>query len=97
MQAIGGGRYYIHTNITEKVDDEGNAYYEADTVVVSVLTYEAIVEALIRERYSVAAEIALINNFLDTEGQTAESVAEYQAYQDYRHAAKSAAREALGI
>ncbi len=55
--------------------------------------YEARVEALIRERYSVSQEFALINNAMA--GATERHRSEYDAYQEYREQCKRSAREQL--
>lgn len=61
------------------------AYTEAE--------YGARVEELIRERYSVADEFALINNIMA--GVTEKRQSEYAAYQEYREECKRRAKEML--
>ena len=55
--------------------------------------YEAKVEELIRTRYSISQEFALINNVMAN--VTDKRQAEYAAYQDYREQCKRRAREIL--
>lgn len=65
----------------------------ADIPPYSEAEYEAKVESLIRERYSVSQEFALINNVMA--GVTEKRRAEYAAYQDYRAECKRRAKEIL--
>ena len=55
--------------------------------------YEAKVEELIRERYTVSQELALINNVMANVTEKRQS--EYAAYQDYREECKRKAKEIL--
>jgi hypothetical protein len=99
VQAIGEGKFYVHTNIVQKTREAGpdNAeptqYYEADTVTVNELTYDAIIVAMLRQNYTISQEVAFINNYLAS-GMIATSPEgiEYLAYQDCRNVAKEAAR-----
>ena len=65
----------------------------ADIPPYTEAQYGAEVERLISERYSVADEIALINNVMS--GVTQERQTEYAAYQDYRAECKARAKEIL--
>lgn len=56
--------------------------------------YDAKVEELIRMRYSVSQEFALINNIMAN--ATTKRQEEYDAYQEYRELCKRQAREMLG-
>ncbi|MFZ4705420.1 MAG: hypothetical protein ACOYMF_05370 [Bacteroidales bacterium] len=51
--------------------------------------YDVIIAGIIADRYSIADELALINNFLADD-----SVDEYQAYQKWRRVAKHIANSA---
>lgn len=55
--------------------------------------YEAKVEELIRTRYSISQEFALINNVMANVTEKRQN--EYAAYQDYRDQCKRRAREIL--
>lgn len=80
------GQYYrIHFNETIDQTEEGDTLYSYDTAKVSVLaTRSQRIEALMATRYSIAEEIATINN-------KDEHPDEYQAYQDFRDLCKQIA------
>lgn len=92
--AIGGGKFYFHFNIEQKQDEEHGEYYQADTVEVGDISYDTLVEALIRTRYSLSNEIAMINNRI-AEPDNLEKLAEFEAYQAWRLKAKEEALNAL--
>jgi predicted DNA repair protein MutK len=92
--AIGGGKFYLNFNIGQKQDEEHGEYYEADTVEVSDTNYDTLVEALIRTRYSLSNEIAMINNRIAFPADT-DKTAEFEAYQAWRIMAKETAVNAL--
>lgn len=56
--------------------------------------YGPLVTSLIRERYSIDDELALLNNY---NANPTKNHDEYYAYQDYRSACKAKARKTLGI
>lgn len=80
-----GGRYYFNYNITESEDK-----YSSETLEISCKSKPAIVQALIRSRYSYDDEIALINNYNAGIG-----IEEYNLYQDYRTWAKQIANDSI--
>jgi hypothetical protein len=94
IQAIGGGKYYFHFDIEQKQDEEHGEYYEADTVTVADAGYDTLVEAVIRTRYTLSNELAMINNRI-AEPENAEKLAEFEAYQQWRVKAKAEAASAL--
>jgi hypothetical protein len=99
IQSIGDGKYYIHTNIVQKVrEEDGSLYWEADTVLVTDLNYDCIVAAIIGSSYTIDQEIALINNYLASSlnNESPEGI-EYAAYQQCRNDAKEAAMDVLGL
>ena len=57
IQAIGEGKYYVHTNIVEKTREAGpdnpepTQYWEADTIRVEFATLDEVIE--IQKRISV--------------------------------------------
>lgn len=58
--------------------------YEYESVMlIGEPTIEAITSAIINDKYPLAAEIAIINNF-----NIGEKLAEYEAYQHFRRIAK---------
>ncbi len=65
----------------------------ADIPPYTEAEYGARVEELIRERYSVADEFALINNVMA--GVTEKRQSEYAAYQEFREECKRRAKEML--
>jgi len=104
IQAIGEGKYYVHTNIIQKTREAGpdnpepTQYWEADTVLVADLTYDSIVVAIIRTMYTVSQEIGLINNYIvaDMLPSSPEGI-EYAVYQECRTTAKVLAKAVLGL
>lgn len=80
-----GQFYRIHINHATVTDDENNTRHVYDTCKVPVLaTRSERIEALIATRYTVAQELAAINNGDD----------EYQEYQDFRELCKTVADQA---
>lgn len=65
----------------------------ADIPPYTEAEYKAKVEALIRERYSISDELALINNVMAAVTEKRQS--EYAAYQEYREECKRRAKEML--
>jgi len=89
IESIGLGKYYVNMNITEiEVTIEGKKVhqFEMDQVEISGYpTYPAVVEALIRERYSVSDEIALLR-------QHTAKAEEFDNYNTFCEACKAMAR-----
>ena len=76
IEDIGKGCYYVNMDVVEH-EDEGHVYYEYDYVkTVGYPTYGETVDALIRERYTESAELAVLRQ-RDTKP---ESFAEYNAF-----------------
>ena len=59
-----GNRGYFNYNISTK-DVDGITSYSYDVVEIPTFNKAAIVEGLIREKYSISDEISLINNYND--------------------------------
>lgn len=95
LHKVGSGEFPEMRRVLVK-PSEVDMYEEvavADIPPYTEAQYAAEVERLIRERYSVADELALINNVMS--GATQERQAEYAAYQDYRAECKARAKEIL--
>lgn len=59
---LGNGKIHYNHNIVELDTGEGTAF-SYDVLEIRDKSYEAIVSALIGEKYTLDAEIALINNY----------------------------------
>lgn len=80
---LGNGNHHINYGI-QMTETEGVNVYDYTTVEVSgTPDYSKIISAIIREKYTLDAELAIINAF--GEG---EKVAEYIAFQNWRSMAK---------
>jgi len=67
---------------------EEQQFYTYEEVIVDKLpSYDKIVSSIIRERYTIDEELALINNHLL--GSTPSEAVEYQNFQDWRALAKA--------
>lgn len=88
---LGNGTYHYNYNVVEsvKTDPETGAEtpnYDYDQVViVGTPTYDKVVAAVIRDKYTIDKELALINNYnryqaAADEDKEAEDLAEYEAY-----------------
>lgn len=85
-----GNRFRLNFNVQEKVDEDEEMFFEFETLEVPEIKKSAIVAGLIRRKYSIDDEIALINNHeID---KTTYSV-DYQEYQDYRVECKTIAND----
>ena len=89
-------RFDVQENTTlsnpEAPDEGSTTSYDFNEVSVEkTADYGEIVSAIIREKYSVGHEIALINN-QNRETISEEDVAEYVEYQDFRELAKIIAK-----
>lgn len=82
-----------HTTVKAADLDRWEELAVADIPPYTEAEYEAKVEELIRERYTVSQEFALINNVMAN--VTEKRQAEYAAYQDYREECKRRAKETL--
>lgn len=86
---VGRGKYYVNMDITEvqPTEEEGQVMYEADYVETQGRpTYPMVVEALIRERYTVSDELA-IHRQRDTKPD------EFADYNAFCEGCKTKARE----
>jgi len=81
-------RYEYSTKLGEN-DEEINTYEEV--LVSKKPTYGEVINAIIRNRYTVAAELSLINNMLKSDTSTEENI-EYEDFQDYRDISKIISR-----
>lgn len=80
-----GGRGLFNYNITTRVTEEGETEYIYDSIKIEEpFSRDAIIRALIKERYSIDDEVALINNYNSGTGQI-----EYDEYQNYRTQVKT--------
>lgn len=86
-----GHDYVIRFNVAE-VSTEDGIRYECDEVLCGDSHYGSVVSALIHAKYSVDAELAIINNHLTNDEQT-----EWNEYQSHRAWAKNYATETLEI
>lgn len=95
LYKTGSGNYTPIRHITVKAADidKWEEIAVADIPPYTEAEYEAKVEELIRERYTVSQEFALINNVMAN--VTEKRQAEYAAYQDYREECKRRAKEVL--
>lgn len=81
--------YYNNTEVSTSNDEQ--AQYESDYVLVATpVTYNNIVDALIREKYSINDEIAILR-------QAQTHVDEYKSYYNYIEHCKTTAKDVLGI
>ena len=86
---IGKGQYHINYSVSQGIDEEGNPDYNYETAHINgEPTYDLIVKSIIADKYSVADEIALINNF-----NSDKDVQEYIDYQQFRELVKWIAGE----
>ena len=94
FEDLGDGRYYYNFHVveTEKKDPETGevtpSFDYDQVVIVGKPTYHKVVAAVIRDKYSVDDELALINNYNEslkakTKGNP-ESVKEYEEYLVFR-------------
>lgn len=79
--------FLLSFNIEEVNKNDENGF-EYDTVLVTEVSKPAIVEALIRQRYSLNDELALLR-------QRTSKKTEFAEYNDFAEAAKAAADEIL--
>ena len=84
---LGDGSYHFNYNI-EVSDNEDIGGYNCDTVHVHSIDYDTIVNAMVREKYTLDRELALHR-------QREIKTEEFQAYFDYCEECKSIVREAL--
>lgn len=87
----GRGKYYINMNeqVIERTMDDGTTYqeYEYDQILIECEpTYPAVVEGLIRERYSISDELAI-------QRQRETKPEEFAEYNNFCEYCKSEARE----
>lgn len=84
---LGDGRSHFNYNITESVDEDGNALFKYDQVVVSnPATRDKIVVSLIREKFTLDDEIAMLR-------QKEQKPVEFQEYFDFVESRKVIADE----
>lgn len=79
IASVGRGKYYVNMDVAEihPEGEEGVLMYECDYVETSgTPTYPMVVEALIRERYTVSDELALLRQ----QATKSEEFAEYNTY-----------------
>lgn len=93
---LGTGYFNVHLNITpiivDEVDEDGNAIkvekFECDVMRTNNVTYGALVNTLIRKKYTIDAELAL-------QRQMNIKVDEFAEYNDYCETSKAMVREVL--
>lgn len=93
LHRIGSDDYTKIRHATVKDPEDWEEIAVTDIPPYTAAEYGAKVTELIRERYSVDDEFALINNVLA--GATEQRQAEYAAYQEYRAACKERAKTEL--
>ena len=96
---INGARLQAQLCVDITQTDDGTWQWEEITLPAGEWSYDAIVSAIVRWKYSTSTMEAIINNHLlvlsgDTE-QTDEELAEFEAMQQWRHQAKSIAKEMM--
>ena len=73
---LGDGTYQFHYNIVEKIE-EGRTSYDSDVIILShPVSRDNIIDALIRERYSLSQELSISR-------QKDKKADEYNAYYEY--------------
>lgn len=95
---LGTGFYNVHFNIKEiEIDDvnenEENIKvnkFECDVVRTNDLSYGGLINLLIRNQYTIDAELSLHR-------QRNVKIAEFEAYNDYCEACKESVRSVLNI
>ena len=86
-----GGKLKLHFDSTQQTDDKGKVTWYCTTAEVQPAASRGeIIEAVIRTKYSLSAELATINNATDQPD-------EYAAYQLWRAKAKQLATDALNV
>lgn len=90
FENIGNGKYYYNYNIVEHMDKETKevSYTYDQLKIKGVPDYGNIINGLIRERYSISEEIALIR-------QHETKQIEYNAYYDFCEAIKKQVKKDL--
>lgn len=83
-----GNRYRLNYNVEQVLDTDNTELFQWDSIEVQSLKKGVVVAQLIRQRYSLDNEIALINNY---NLNMALYEQEYQQYQQYRDECKSIA------
>lgn len=81
---LGNGKTRVYYNSIEVATEE-STHWESDYIEVDNLSYDAVVNALIRERYTVDQEFALIR-------QQSCKPEEYQQYYEYCEECKAQTR-----
>ena len=78
---LGDGTYQFNYNIVEKIE-EGRTSYDSDVVILShPVSRDNIIDALIRERYSLSQELSISR-------QKEQKHDEYSAFYEYCEACK---------
>ena len=90
LHRIGSDDYTPIRHTMVKDPEQWEEIAVADMPPYTQFEYEAKVEELIRERYTVSQEFALINNVMANVTEKRQS--EYAAYQDYREECKRRAK-----
>jgi len=90
------GKLFFNFNIVEaeKTEEDGSTrvVFDYEYIEVRSKDHGDIIEGVIRDKYSMSDEIALINNNADG---TAAHLAEYQAYLGFRQSVKGLTKESL--
>lgn len=63
MLNAGGGRWLYNYNIVEVVNDEKTSYECEQIEVTGEPTYEKLVSAIVREKYTESAELCIVNKY----------------------------------
>jgi hypothetical protein len=83
----------VNYNISQREDELGDISYDYNYIIVKSFDYNEIIRELIKQKYSVEDEIAIINNnTLDSDlyGE------EHSNYHDYRLECKNIAKGLIG-
>lgn len=88
IQNLGNGTYFYRYNIVESVvvDENGNERmtYDYEVVLINRPDYNAIVEALIAEKYSISEELSITGKYNDFVLGISEKEEDVKKYKDYR-------------
>lgn len=93
---LGQKQRTVNFNIEEINESDYTYRWQSVTLEPGIFTYDAIVSAIVSERYPADRMQAVVNNYLATPGD-AEIKAEMDEMQQWRVLAKKIAKEALHL
>ena len=86
--------YVVRINLKKITHEEHGKVWECDEVISPTTRYDDVVAAIIRSHYTLEAEIAMLNNYIN---EPEERQAEWDEYQAVRADAKAYAGDTLGL